>query len=156
MTSADRAQRLDFSEPHVLRDEPEYDAAVAEVDALLERDPAAGSPEYERLRFLAVLIGAYDDEHYPMGDAGTPQSAVAFMLEQKGMTRADLAPILGGRSRVSEFFSGKRRLSVPQMQKIRDVLGVPADLLLAAPKAGRKRPRARPRSRPGARGNRPR
>ena len=109
MTSADRAQRLDFSEPHVLRNEPEYDAAVAEVDALLERDPAAGSPEYERLRFLAVLIGAYDDEHYPMGDAGTPQSAVAFMLEQKGMTRADLAPILGGRSRVSEFFSGKRR-----------------------------------------------
>jgi HTH-type transcriptional regulator / antitoxin HigA len=156
MTGADRTQRLDFSQPHVLRDEAEYDAAVAEVDALLERDPPAGSPDYERLLFLAVLIGAYDDEHYPMGDTGTPQSAVAFMLEQKGLTRADLAPILGGRSRLSEFFSGKRRLSVPQMQKIREVLGVPADLLLATPKVRRRPPRARPRSRPGARGNRPR
>ena len=129
MTNAVRA-RLDFSQPHVLRNEAEYDAAVAEVDELLERNPAAGSAEYERLRFLAVLIGAYDVEHYPMDETSTPQSAVEFMLEQQGMTRADLAPLLGGRSRVSEFFSGKRRLSVPQMVKIRQVLKVPADLLL--------------------------
>ncbi len=135
MANAVRAHRLDFSEPHVLRNEAEYDAAVAEVDELLERNPAAGSAAYERLRFLAVLIGAYDDEHYPMGDTSTPQSAVEFMLEQQGMTRSDLAPRLGGRSRVSEFFSGKRRLSVPQMVKIRQVLKVPADLLLDDPQA---------------------
>jgi HTH-type transcriptional regulator/antitoxin HigA len=141
MTSAVRGQRLDFSEPHVLRNEAEYDAAVGEVDELLERDPPVGSPEYERLRFLAVLIGAYDDDHYPMGDTSTPQSVVAFMLEQKGMTRADLAPILGGRSRVSEFFSGKRRLSVHQMRRIRDVLGVPADLLLDRPRPARRKSR---------------
>lgn len=140
MTTAVRG-KLDFSEPHLLRNEAEYDAAVAEVDALLERDPPAGSPEYERLRFLAVLIGTYDDEHYPMGDTSTPQSVVAFALEQKGMTRADLAPVLGGRSRVSEFFSGKRRLSVTQIQKIRDVLGIPADLLLD--RAAGKKPRRR-------------
>jgi HTH-type transcriptional regulator/antitoxin HigA len=79
-----------------------------------------------------VLIGAYDDEHYPMGETGTPQAIVAFMLEQHGMTRADLTSILGGRSRVSEFFSGKRRLSVPQIVKLREVLRVPADLLLGA------------------------
>jgi HTH-type transcriptional regulator/antitoxin HigA len=125
--------RLDFSEPHVLRNEAEYDAAVAEVDELLERDPPEGSREADRLRFLSVLISAYDDEHYPMGETSTPQTVVAFMLEQHGMTRSDLAPILGGRSRVSEFFSGKRRLSVPQMQKIRDVLHVPADLLMHSP-----------------------
>jgi HTH-type transcriptional regulator / antitoxin HigA len=130
MTTASRPGRLDFSEPHVLRNEAEYDAAVAEVDELLSRDLAEGSAEAERLRFLSVLIGAYDDEHYPMGATGTPQAVVAFMLEQQGMTRADLTSILGGRSRVSEFFSGKRRLSVPQMVKLRELLRVPADLLL--------------------------
>jgi antitoxin component HigA of HigAB toxin-antitoxin module len=52
MTPAYRAGRLDFSEPHVLRNEAEYAAAVAEVDELLGRDLAEGSAEAERLRFL--------------------------------------------------------------------------------------------------------
>ena len=134
---------LDFSKPHVLRNDAEYDAAAAEVDAILERDPAPGTPDHERLEFLAVLIEAYDDAHYPTEDNGTPQSAVDFMLEQKGMTRADLAPIMGGRSRVSDFFSRKRRLSIPQVQKLRDILGVPADLLIETPKAKVPRRRAK-------------
>ena len=46
------------------------------------------------------------------------------------MTRADLAPILGGRSRGSEFFWGKRRLSLAQIQRLRTILNVPADVLL--------------------------
>ena len=52
------------------------------------------------------------------------------MLEQKGMGRADLAEIMGGRSRVSEFFNGKRELSKAQIEALRDKLGIPADLLL--------------------------
>lgn len=53
------------------------------------------------------------------------------MLEQHAMTRADLAPLIGGKARVSEFFSGKRRLSVEQICAICDTLGIPADLLIA-------------------------
>lgn len=121
---------LDFTTPHVLRNEAEYDAAVAEIDALLDLDPPAGSVEYERLEFLSVLVQAYDEKHYPMGERSTPQSVVDFMLEQKGMTRADLTEIMGGRSRVSEFFSGKRPLSRGQIERLRDALGIPADLLL--------------------------
>jgi HTH-type transcriptional regulator/antitoxin HigA len=52
------------------------------------------------------------------------------MLEQRGMSRADLAELMGGRSRVSEFFSGKRELSKGQIATLRDVLGIPADLLM--------------------------
>jgi transcriptional regulator with XRE-family HTH domain len=47
------------------------------------------------------------------------------MLEQKGMTRADLADIMGGKSRVSEFFAAKRDLSINQIRALRDVLGIP-------------------------------
>ena len=56
------------------------------------------------------------------------------MLAQHGMTRAELAPVMGGRSRVSDFFSGKRALSLAQIAKLRDLLGIPADLLL--PRSG--------------------
>jgi HTH-type transcriptional regulator/antitoxin HigA len=120
---------LDFSKPHVLRSEAEYDAAIAEIHRLLDQDVEAGSEGYDQLEFLSVLIEHYEDEHYPMGTT-TPQQAVLFMLEQKGMDRADLDDVMGGKSRVSEFLSGKRDLSKSQIEGLRRVLGIPADVLL--------------------------
>jgi HTH-type transcriptional regulator/antitoxin HigA len=121
---------LDFRRPHVLRTAAEYKAAVAEVDRLLDRNVKKGSAGYDRLELLSVLIQAYEDEHVPELSASTPQDIVAFMLEQKGMTRGELTPHLGGRSRVSDFFAGKRALSTRQIKALRELLGIPADLLL--------------------------
>lgn len=122
---------LDFATPHVLRNAREYKAAIAEIDRLVDAGADRRTREGEEcLEFLALLVEAYEDEHYPRAEGGTPQSVVAFMLEQKGLTRTDLAPLMGGKARVSEFFSGKRRLSVEQIRALRDRLGIPADLLL--------------------------
>lgn len=122
---------LDFTRPHVLRTEEEYDEAVRMLDELLDSDPAAGSEQHDLLEFLSVLIEAYEAKHYPDEMfATTPQDVVDFVLQQKGMQRADLAEIIGGKSRVSEFFAGKRELSRSQIRALRDLLGVPADLLL--------------------------
>lgn len=122
---------LDFTKPRVLRTEAEYEAAVAEIDALLDADPAEGSEAYDRLEFLSVLAEAYETEHHPMptGDV-SPQVVVEFMLEQKGLDRTALYDAMGGKSRVSEFFTGKRELSRGQIEALRELLGVPADLLL--------------------------
>lgn len=121
---------LDFTRPHVLRNAREYKAAIGEIDNLLDRDPKSGSDDHDRLKFLSVLVEAYEDEQDPIDETGTPQSVVEFMLEQAGMTKADLARLMGGRARVSEFFAGKRRLSIAQIKKLRDGLGIPADLLI--------------------------
>lgn len=121
---------LDFTQPHVLRDEAEYNKAVEEIDSLLDADPPKGSADYERLEFLSVLVEEYEDRHFPMGEDVSPQEAVDFMLEQKGLERSDLADWLGGRSRVSEFFSQKRKLSKGQVEALRKHLGLSADLLL--------------------------
>ena len=121
---------LDFATPHLLRNAREYRAAVAEINVLLDTSPKRGTDAYDRLEFLAVLVEAYEDEHDPIDDnGGTPQSVVDFMLGQHEMTRAELASVLGGKSRVSEFFAGKRPLSVTQIRALRDLLGIPADLL---------------------------
>jgi HTH-type transcriptional regulator/antitoxin HigA len=122
---------LDFSKPHVLRNAREYKAAVAEIDELLDRDPKRATEAFDRLEFLSVLVQAYENEQEPFDDRGTPQSVVAFMLEQRGMTRGELAALMGGRARVSEFFAGKRDLSISQIKRLRDMLGIPADLLIA-------------------------
>jgi HTH-type transcriptional regulator/antitoxin HigA len=117
--------------PHVLRSEEEYDGAVQRIDALLDRDPPPGSEDHDLLEFLTVLGEAYEAEHYPPEMfATTPQDVVDFMLEQKRMQRADLNEIMGGKSRVSEFFAGKRDLSRTQIRALRDLLNIPADLLL--------------------------
>jgi HTH-type transcriptional regulator/antitoxin HigA len=120
---------LDFSKPHVLRSEAEYEAAIAEIERLLDEEVERGSEGYDRLEFLSVLVEHYEDERYPMGKV-TPQQAVAFMLEQKRLDRADLDDVMGGKSRVSEFLNGKRELSKSQVEGLRRLLGIPADVLL--------------------------
>jgi HTH-type transcriptional regulator / antitoxin HigA len=120
---------LDFSKPHVLRSEAEYDAAIAEIERLLDEDVEPGSEGYDRLEFLSVLVEHYEDDRYPVG-AVTPQQAVTFMLEQKGLDRSDLDDVMGGKSRVSEFLNGKRELSKSQVEGLRRLLGIPADVLL--------------------------
>lgn len=122
---------LDRPVPHVLRTPEEYADAVAEVDRLVELDPPAGTDAYDRLELLAVLVADYDERHDPIDEAGlSPQAVVEFMAEQKGMTRGELAALLGGRSRLSDFLAGKRALSRGQIEALRDNLGIPADLLL--------------------------
>ena len=120
---------LDFSKPHVLKGDAEYDAAIAEIERLLDDDVEAGSEGYDRLEFLSVLVEHFEDQRYPMGGV-TPQQAVTFMLEQRGMDRSELDDVMGGKSRVSEFLNGKRDLSKSQVEGLRRLLGIPADVLL--------------------------
>lgn len=123
---------LDFTKPHLLRDDKEYEAAIEAIDNLLDMNPQAGSEEYGRLEFLSVLVEEYEDRVHPIGSS-SPQELVAFMLSQKGLDRKDLYEVMGGKSRVSEFFNGTRRLSMGQLVALRSKLGIPADLLIATP-----------------------
>lgn len=124
------ANILEFTKPHVLRNEAEYNAAVKEIDDLLDADPPSGSDAYERLEFLSVLVQAYEDANFPFTEQPKPQDVVDFILAQKGLSRSDLSMWMGGKSRTSEFYSGARRLSVKQIKTLRLQLGIPADLLI--------------------------
>ena len=133
------AELLDFTKPHVLRNEAEYTAAVTEIDRLLDLDPLPHSEAYERLEFLSVLVQAYEEMHFPLEQLTTPQDVVTFMLEQKGLSQTDLARWLGGESSVLAFFQGTGSLSLPQIERLRVHLGIPADLLISPGKAPNKR-----------------
>lgn len=47
-------------------------AAFAEVTRLVELDPAAGTPECERLKGLAAEVERYEREHFPIGGGSAP------------------------------------------------------------------------------------
>ena len=125
------AELLDFTKPHVLRNEAEYTAAVAEIERLLDTDPPPHCEAYERLEFLSVLVQAYEDAHFPLDQLTTPRDVVAFMLEQKGLSHDDLAQWLGGESHMRAFLQGTCSLSLPQIERLREQLGIPADLLIS-------------------------
>ncbi|MEO6865165.1 MAG: helix-turn-helix domain-containing protein [Gemmatimonadaceae bacterium] len=56
------------------------------------------------------------------------------MLDQKGMTRASLVDEMGGRSRVSQFFRGDRKLSLKQIVRLHELLNIPVELLAEKPR----------------------
>ena len=116
--------------PHVLHTAKHYDAAIAALRDLLERNPKKGTREFETLELLSLLVEDYETRKIPEPPVPAPTAVVEFMLKQKGLSRADLTEALGGKSRVSEFFAGKRALSTNQIRALRELLGVPADLLL--------------------------
>lgn len=66
------AVALDFTTSHVLRDEREYEAALAEIERLLDADVERGSEGYDRLEFLSVLVEHYEAHGVPCSHAGDP------------------------------------------------------------------------------------
>jgi HTH-type transcriptional regulator / antitoxin HigA len=110
------------------------DAELARARRLVDRlwqsdDPA----DIARLAAQARLIAAYEESRWPRRPASTAD-LIRHLMDQHGLTRAELAPILGSPSRVSEVLRGKKGLSMAMVQRLRARFRVPADVLLPAPK----------------------
>lgn len=110
-----------------IRTEADYEAALAEVERLW--GAKSGSPKGDRLDVLATLIDVYEAQHYPM-DPPDPIEAIHFRMEQQGLTRKDLEPLIGHRGRVAEVMNRKRGLSIEMIRKLHDRLGISADVLI--------------------------
>ena len=88
-----------------------------------------GSPEAEALDVLVTLVNAYEAQHHFIAPPD-PIEAIRFRMEQQGLTRKDLEPMIGGRARVSEILTGKRPLTLPMIRRLRRGLGISADVLV--------------------------
>ena len=51
-------------------------------------------------------------------------------MEQQGLTRKDLEPILGSRGRVAEILNRKRALSLDMIRRLHEHLDIPLDILI--------------------------
>ena len=110
------------------------DAELARARAVVDRlwnseDPA----DVARLQAQARLIAAYEESKWPRRPPSTAE-LIRHLMDQHGLTRADMVPLLGTPSRVSEVLRGKKGLSMAMVQRLRARFQVPADLLIPAPK----------------------
>jgi HTH-type transcriptional regulator/antitoxin HigA len=110
-----------------VRTEADYDAALEEIDRLMDATP--GTPEGDQLDILATLVEAYEARHHPI-EAPDPIAALEYVMEQRGVTRTDLVPLLGSRSRVSEILNRKRRLTMEMAWRLHRELGIPAEAVI--------------------------
>jgi len=110
-----------------IRTKADYRKALAEVERLW--GAKSGTQEGDRLDILATLIDAYEAEHYPM-DPPDPIEAIKFRMEQQGLSRKDLEPLIGTRTRVAEVLNRKRNLSIGMICRLHDRLGISAEVLI--------------------------
>ena len=97
----------------------EIDAELARARALVDRlwdsiDPA----DVARLEAQARLIAAYEEGKWPRRSPSIAD-LIRHLMDQHGLTRADMVPILGTPSRVSEVLRGKKGLSMAMVQRLR-------------------------------------
>ncbi|HLQ91081.1 MAG TPA: helix-turn-helix domain-containing protein [Xanthobacteraceae bacterium] len=105
-------------------------------DALAEIDKCWGAPEGtdegDRLDVLLALVEIYEVKRWPINTAKNfdPIDVLNYAIEELGQSQAELAELLGSRSRASEILSRRRALTVDMIHKISNAWKIPADLLV--------------------------
>lgn len=74
-------------------------------------------------RLLALVIGDYENKHYPLPKAD-PIEFIKFMMEQKCLKVKDIADCFGSTHRAYEVLNRKRNLTLAMIRKLRVALGV--------------------------------
>ena len=122
------------------------DAELKRAQDLVARLMLSDDPvDRARLAAQAHLVAAYEKQRWP-ARRPRPADIIAYLMDQHDLTRADMVPILGSASRVSEVLSGKKGLSLSMIQRLRARFRVPADVLIPEPtdRAPRRRSSRRP------------
>jgi len=120
------------SEPIVIRPiktEVDYTAALAEIERMMG-NVKPDTPEGDKFDLLVILVEAYENAHYPMGETSDPISIIEFVMEQQGLTRNDLQPYIGPRQRVWDIMEKRRPLSLAMIRRLEQGLHIPVDLLI--------------------------
>jgi HTH-type transcriptional regulator/antitoxin HigA len=113
-----------------IRTDEDHRAALAEIDACW--GASEGSEEGDRLEVLVALVELYEAKRWPVetDEIFDPIDVLHYAVEELGHTQAELAELLGSRSRASEILARRRALTVEMIHKISEAWKIPADLLV--------------------------
>jgi len=112
-----------------IRSKKDYEHALVQIEKLMDAKP--NTRRGDLLDVLVTLVEAYERKHFRI-DPPDPIEAIKYRMEQLHLKPADLAPYLGGKNRVNEVLSGKRKLTVSMMRALHANLNISAESLLAS------------------------
>jgi HTH-type transcriptional regulator/antitoxin HigA len=113
-----------------IRTDKDHRAALAEIDACW--GAAEGTEKGDKLDVLLALVEIYEAKRWPIeiDENFDPIDVLNYAIEELGHTQAELAELLGSRSRASEILSRRRALTVDMIHKVNETWKIPADLLV--------------------------
>ena len=89
------------------------------------------SPEEDRLlKLIATLCMNFEEKYYNVQEGVTPAAILADLMSERGLKQADMLPIFGSRSVVSEVMSGKRGITKTQAKALAQFFKLPVELFL--------------------------
>jgi HTH-type transcriptional regulator/antitoxin HigA len=121
-----------MDEIKIVKTKEDYQAALALIEELVDRDPEVGSADADRLELLVALVKDYESREFPE-HLPNPIEAIRFRMEQADLKPTDLVPYIGTPGRVSEILSGKRQLTLDMVRALSIGLGIPAKALIQKP-----------------------
>ncbi len=111
----------------ILKTEEEYQVAIDRFSELF--DAAIGTLEGDEAEVLALLVGDYEDRHYPI-DPPDPIEMIKVRMEEMKLKQVDLVNAFGGKNRASEVLNKKRRLTLEMIRKLSKLLNVSVQMLV--------------------------
>ena len=111
-----------------IRNDEDHAAALREIERLW--GAAVGTDDGDKLDILAALVEKYEEDRWPIVDGSDPIDLINYAIEELGHSQAELADLLGSRSRASEILNRRRPLTVEMIHKISRAWKIPADLLV--------------------------
>lgn len=112
-----------------IRNDRDHQAALAEIERLWGAKP--GTDDGDKLDVLVTLAEKYEESRWPVSEPRwDPVDVLKYAVEELGHTQAELAELLGSRSRASEILARRRVLTVEMIRRISDRWKIPANLLI--------------------------
>ncbi len=116
-----------------IRNDEDHRAALAEIERLW--GAPAGTDEGDKLDILTVLVEKYEENRWPIEEPDwDPVDVLHYAIDELGHTQAELAELLGSRSRASEILARQRALTVAMIRTISENWKIPAQLLIRPPR----------------------
>src|ERR1700758_1887822 len=120
-----------------IRTDKDHHAALAEIEACW--GAPEGTERGDKLDVLLALVEIYEAKRWPidLDESFDPVDVLHYAISEFGHTQAELAELLGSRSRASEILARRRALTVEMIHSISDAWKIPAELLVRPYKIGR-------------------
>lgn len=111
----------------LIKTDEDYRAVLKQIDDLWLAPQ--DTPEGDRLDLLIGLVELYERKHFAVPKLD-PIDTIIGHMDISGRTQADLAALLGSRSRASEILNRKRPLTLEMIHKLHGDWKIPAEALI--------------------------